>query len=239
MTHQLSHQETTRKLDRDGKRRLVTVLIYLSSEALLLFAAAGRLDWFAAWAYVGLRLITMLTLGAWVARQNPELINERGRRVGRSTKSWDKVFMVLYAPMLFITPLVAGLDLRFGWSLVPVWLQVVAFVALIPAMILPFWAMAVNPFLVTTVRLQGERGQYVVDTGPYRYVRHPMYSGAVLMALASPVLLGSWWALIPGGVAAAAIIGRTALEDRALQAELPGYTDFSARTRYKLLPGVW
>lgn len=99
--------------------------------------------------------------------------------------------------------------------------------------------MAVNPFLVTTVRLQEERGQYVVKSGPYRFVRHPMYTGAVFLALASPLLLGSWWMFVPEGIAAAAIIGRTVLEDRTLQAELSGYAEYARQIRYRLLPGVW
>lgn len=237
---QSANIQQPQKLDQDGRRRLVTVLLYLGLEMAILFVAAGRLDWTAAWVYTGARLLTLLVFGIWIVRVNPQLINERGRKPDEKTKPWDKVFAAVFVPTLFVTPLVAGLDAgRFGWSSMALGWQLIGFVALIPAMILPYWAMAVNPFLVTTVRLQDERGQYAVSRGPYRWVRHPMYTGMVFMAAGAPLLLGSWWAFVPMAVATVAVVGRTALEDRTLQAELPGYAEFAQRTRYRLLPGIW
>jgi protein-S-isoprenylcysteine O-methyltransferase Ste14 len=99
--------------------------------------------------------------------------------------------------------------------------------------------MAVNRFFAVTVRIQTERGHAVADTGPYRYVRHPGYIGMIAFTLASPVALGSWRALVPAAVVAVALVVRTALEDRTLRAELPGYTDYAARVPQKLVPGLW
>lgn len=238
MAQSLSKATEKSGLDRAGKKRVFEVLFYLSLEAVILFVAAGTLDWPAAWLYVGVRLFTLLSVGIWVARRNPELINERGRSSDK-TKGWDKVFAAIYAPLLFITPAVAGLDFRFGWSAVPVAWQIVGLLALVPAMILPYWAMDVNRFLVKTVRIQEERGHQVVTTGPYRYVRHPMYVGAILLSLSGPLLLGSWRALLLGALSAAAIVGRTILEDKTLQRELPGYSEYAERVRYRLVPGIW
>jgi protein-S-isoprenylcysteine O-methyltransferase Ste14 len=140
---------------------------------------------------------------------------------------------------MVLMPLVAGLDYRFGWSTVPLWLQIISLIMIVPGMVLPYWAMLVNNYLVVTVRVQQERDHRVVTGGPYHYVRHPMYVGIILSFLFTPLALGSWWALIPGGIAVAAIIARTSMEDKTLREELPGYVAYSEETRYRLLPGVW
>jgi protein-S-isoprenylcysteine O-methyltransferase Ste14 len=106
-------------------------------------------------------------------------------------------------------------------------------------MAVTYWAMAVNPFLSTIVRIQDDRGHFVVTSGPYRYVRHPMYAMILLMWPGIALELGSWWALIPAVVIAIVFVIRTTLEDRTLQAELPGYAAYGQQTRYRLLPGVW
>jgi protein-S-isoprenylcysteine O-methyltransferase Ste14 len=203
----------------------------------ILFLGAGTLRYTEAWAYVALQLIVFLTAGLYIIRRNPGIINERGNI--QVEKSWDRVIMWLYAPQMVLMPLVAGLDYRFGWSTVPLWLQIISFIMIIPGMVLPYWAMLVNNYLVVTVRVQEERDHRVVTGGPYHYVRHPMYVGIILSYLFTPLALGSWWALIPGGIAIAAIIARTSLEDITLREELPGYVEYSEETRYRLLPGVW
>jgi protein-S-isoprenylcysteine O-methyltransferase Ste14 len=226
------------KLERAGYLRMVQVLFIIALDAAILFAAAGTLNWTAAWVYVGMRIVA-LTIGAVVIiRENPEIVNERGR-VPKNTKDFDKVFAVIYSPLALILPLVAGLDFRFSWSEMPLWLNVVGVLGYIPAAILPYWAMLVNNYLTTTVRIQEERGHRVVSDGPYRYVRHPMYVGLILGAICMPLLLGSWWALIPGIMMVLAAIWRTSREDRVLQEELPGYAEYAQQTLYRLLPGVW
>ena len=101
------------------------------------------------------------------------------------------------------------------------------------------WATAANAFFAQTVRIQRERGHAVATGGPYQFMRHPGYAGTILFELAVPVMLGSWWALVPGSLVALLIIIRTALEDRTLQKELDGYQEYAKRVHYRLLPGIW
>jgi protein-S-isoprenylcysteine O-methyltransferase Ste14 len=226
------------RLERSGINRIIQVLVSVLLMGLVLFLSAGRLDWPAAWIFLGFYVLVILTLGVWAMRKNPEVVNERGKM--QNIKSWDKTLMIIYTVMLFVLFAVAGLDAgRFGWSAMPIALQVVGFVALAFAMAVTYWAMATNPFLSTIVRIQADRGHYVVTSGPYRYVRHPMYAMMFLMWPGIALELGSWWALIPAAVIVIVFVIRTALEDRTLQAELTGYTAYAQRVRYRLVPGLW
>ncbi len=234
----MTHRIKKPKLEKEGKQRIVVVIVYMVMAWALLFLAAGTINWPAGWLFVALQGSVFLTLGLYAVRINPEVINERGRKSDK-TKSWDKIFSRVSAPQIILMPLIAGLDHRFGWSNpVRVW-QIIGAVSLIPGFSLPYWAMMVNDFLTVTVRLQEERGHRPITHGPYRFVRHPMYVGAILGFIGIPLLLGTWWALIPAAIASLAMIVRTALEDKTLQAELPGYADYAQRTRYRLLPGIW
>jgi protein-S-isoprenylcysteine O-methyltransferase Ste14 len=226
------------KLDQAGKKRIIVVITFMAVAWALFFLGAGTIKWPAAWVYVALQTFIFLTVGLQVIRINPEIINERGRKSDK-TKWWDKIFSLVYAPQIFFTPLIAGLDYRFGWSTPIFGWQIVGAISLIPGFSLPYWAMMVNDFLTVTVRLQEERGHRPVTHGPYRIVRHPMYLGAILGFLGTPLLLGAWWAFVPTGIATVALIIRTALEDKTLQSELPGYAEYAQRTRFRLLPGVW
>lgn len=138
--------------------------------------------------------------------------------------------------MLVVASLDAG---RFKWSPAPVALQIVGWLGLILAGRLILWVTSTNTFLSRTVRIQEERGQRVITTGPYRWVRHPMYSGVIVIMVCVPLVLGSSWALVPGVLIGILFVIRTALEDRTLQMELPGYDEYAKRIRYRLLPGVW
>ena len=233
-------QSDTRKprLERSGINRIIEVFGSVVLMGLVLFLAAGRLDWPAAWIFLGFYVLVILTLGVWAMRKHPDVVNERGKL--ENIKSWDKALMIIYTVMLFVLFAMAGLDAgRFGWSVMPIALQVVGFIALAFALAVTYWAMATNPFLSTIVRIQDDRGHYVVTSGPYRYVRHPMYAAIFLMWPGIALQLGSWWALIPAAVIVIVFVIRTALEDRTLQAELPGYTAYAQRVRYRLVPGVW
>lgn len=143
--------------------------------------------------------------------------------------------------MQFISlPLIAALDVRFGWTanLGLEW-HVAGGVLFAAGLALFGWAMITNAYFSTAVRIQSDRGQTVCRTGPYRLVRHPGYSGTLLQSIGMPLLLGSWWALIPGLLAAASMTVRTAFEDRLLQSELPGYMAFAHEVRSRLIPGIW
>lgn len=225
-------------LERSGVRRIVQVLVSILLIGVLLFLSAGRLDWLWGWLFLAAFLLLMLA-SAFVMRKFPDLINERGRRA-ENIKGWDKVLMGAYSLLLFTVPVVAGLDaVRWEWSVMSLALHLVGIGLAIPAMIMPLWAMSVNAYLSTMVRIQDDRGQQVITTGPYRYVRHPMYVGTIFFGLCIPLFLGSWWAFIPCGLIVVIFVVRTALEDRTLQAELPGYAEYAQRTRFRLMPGVW
>ncbi|CAG0926643.1 hypothetical protein TFLX_00145 [Thermoflexales bacterium] len=207
--------------------------------AVMLFLAAGTLSWIAGWAMV-------IVMTGWVAAtaivvipRYPELLAERvGPKKG--AKTWDTALLSLYGVMMMIMWIVAGLDWRYRWSsgIAPV-TQIGTMLIVIAGYTLVVWATGTNAFFSQVVRIQTERGQTVVSTGPYRHVRHPSYVGMILVMLGAPIMLGSWWALIPGVISAVLMIIRTALEDKTLQAELPGYVDYTQHTRYRLIPGMW
>ncbi len=219
--------------------RFGTITATLAVEAALLFGGAGRLNWPWAWAYLGISLATVLIIGSIMLRTSPETIAERGRPKGM--QGWDKVVSGVGGLALYLAlPLVAGLDARFGWSpaLSMLW-HVAGAVGLMAGFGLPAWAMISNAYFSTVVRIQSERGHTVCRSGPYRYVRHPGYVGFIFQALGIPLLLGSSWALVPGIMGLLLMVIRTALEDRMLHAELPGYRDYAQEVRYRLIPGIW
>jgi protein-S-isoprenylcysteine O-methyltransferase Ste14 len=205
-----------------------------------IFLSAGRLDWMRGWISVVLWVTGMTTIGVVGYRFNPAVMNARAQRHRKDTKQFDKIFWAVYLPLVFIQPAVAGLDVeRFGWSSIPLGLVYPGAIAFVLGIVLIAWVLRVNPFAEATVRIQTDRDQTVVTSGPYRFVRHPMYIGAFLMYLGMPLVLGSVGALIIGISIVALMIWRTSREDLALRQELPGYEEFTKRTRYRLLPGVW
>jgi len=219
--------------------RVGTIAIALLVEAALLFGGAGRLDWAWAWVYFGITGVTLAAGGAIMFRTSPETIAERGRP--REVRDWDKIVSVVWLVAGYLAlPLVAGLDERLSWSpaLGLIWHVAGAF-GLAVGYGLTVWALQANAYFSTAVRIQGERGHTVCRSGPYRYVRHPGYVGYGLQFLAMPFLLGSLWALLPALAALMAIVTRTALEDRMLHAELPGYVEYAREVDYRLVPGIW
>lgn len=226
-----------------GTRRLflvslVRLVVLLAFEGAILFLAAGRLDWVWGWAF----LVTYLLLSVVALVMVPlteELVEER-TQLKADVKRWDKILSAIMTVLFLATLVVPGLDVRFGWSpLLPSGVQIAALALIALGYLLITWATRVNRFFARFVRIQKERGHTVVTGGPYRFVRHPGYVGTILTSLATPVALGSLWALVAGGLMALAVGIRTALEDRTLLEELPGYAEYSQRTRYRLLPGIW
>jgi len=226
------------KLDRSGINRIIQVLGSLLLFGVILFGTAGRLDWWEAWVFLAIYLAGVLANGLWSIRHNPDVINERGR-IGANAKSWDKVIGIFYMIFLIGMYVVAGLDQRFAWSMAPLWVKILGGIGFAASMALTFWVMTANTFLSTFVRIQDDRGHTTVTGGPYRFVRHPMYVGILFMSWGMPLLLGSWWALIPGVLNILLFFIRTSLEDRTLQAELPGYKAYVEKVHYRLIPGVW
>ena len=205
-----------------------------------LFLGAGRLDWIRGWISVVLWMNGMAVIGLAGYVFNPAVISARLDWRHKDTKHFDKIFLAAYSPLVFIQPAIAGIDAeRFHWSNMPFVFSYVGEIAFIVGVALIAWVLSVNPFAEATVRIQTDRGQTVVDTGPYRVVRHPMYVGFFLMSLGPPLIWGSFWALLIGAAIVVLMIWRTRREDQTLRRELPGYEEYAARTRYRLVPGLW
>ena len=204
-----------------------------------LFWSAGRVDWWSGWAVLAVMLAWTTATASVILRFNPSLLAERlGPRKGAA--SWDMAVMSVLGLAQLARYIVAGLDQRFGWTGgLPLAAQLAALVLCVLGYALVVWATASNAFFSQIVRIQSERGHTVARGGPYRFVRHPAYAGALLFELAVSVLLASGWAFIPSGVSIVALIIRTALEDRSLRAGLAGYTDYARQVRMRLVPGVW
>ena len=204
-----------------------------------LFWSAGRVDWWPGWAVLAVMAAWIAATAIILIRLNPGLLAERlGPRKG--AKPWDTVIMSLLGLIQLARYIIAGLDQRYDWTGgLPAVAQLAALALCVLGYALVVWATASNAFFSQIVRIQSERGHTVVRGGPYRYVRHPAYIGAILFELAVPVLLASWPALIISGLSVLLLILRTALEDRTLQAELAGYTGYARQVRYRLLPGIW
>jgi len=206
---------------------------------LLIFIPPGRLNYWQGWLYLGLNVGSLVATYV-VLRHKTDLVQER-LKAGPGIKSWDRVYWVLSTPLWFIMVIIAALDAgRFHWGpRVPTAVVVVGAVLYALCQALFLWAKAVNRFFSAVVRIQTDRGQTVCQEGPYRFVRHPGYLSGIIFGPAGPLVLGSFWALIPAVLSAILLIVRTALEDKTLQAELPGYADYARQVRFRLIPGVW
>ncbi len=227
---------------REGinKGRLIGFLVALPAYfALFMFLPAGTWSWAKGWLFIGVFLGTMAVAGLYLWRVNPDVVVARtGSHEG--TKRWDKVLVrLLLAAVYGIIPVAALDDGRFQWFPVPWLICGIGYVLFLAGMGILTWAEAVNKFFEVTVRIQTDRGHKVIDTGPYAIVRHPGYVGGILFFVGIALCLGSVWALVPAGLASAVLILRTKWEDQTLQAELPGYKEYTQRVRYKLIPGVW
>jgi protein-S-isoprenylcysteine O-methyltransferase Ste14 len=217
------------------------VLAYVESVAFFalafvaLFASAGTLAIPAFWVYLAIFAAIFVVSFVWI---DPDLARERMRPGGKKPPAALRLFSLV----LIGHWVIAGLDRgRFHWSdTVPPWLQLLGLIALAGGFAFCFWAMYVNRFFSSVVRIQSDRGQYVVTTGPYAVIRHPGYVGGILFVLASGIALGSWLATAMLAVMTLPfLLYRAVTEDRILQAELPGYRDYASRVRWRLVPGVW
>jgi protein-S-isoprenylcysteine O-methyltransferase Ste14 len=219
--------------------RASQIVVVFALQAAILFLAAGRADWLWAWLFLGIYTASIAVNSFFMLRTNVETIAERGRP--KEMKDWDKRVSGLWSVAQFLLiPLFAGLDVRFGLSgQIGLGIHIAGGIVFAAGLALFGWAMVTNAFFSTVVRIQEERGQIVCRDGPYRVVRHPGYAGTLLQSVGAPLLLGSWWALLAGMAAASFMIIRTSLEDRTLQAELAGYSEFAREVRYRLVPGVW
>jgi protein-S-isoprenylcysteine O-methyltransferase Ste14 len=226
---------------------LLRTLIFFGVVAGVLFGSAGRWDLPYFWAFLGVLAVTALVS---LFTADPGMIQERylalgdlfstSPRPGSGRKEMLAMFIVT-APCILAVWVVAGLDVgRYHWSdNVPQGVQITGLVALAVSGGLMTWATAVNPFFSVAVRIQSERGHRLISAGPYRYVRHPGYLAALVLFLSNPLALGSWWAVFPAVPIILMLLRRTAVEDRFLCEQLPGYAEYAGQVRYRLLPGLW
>lgn len=222
-------------------RTIIQVIVYTLLVPLLPLLLSQRWNWWEAWAYAAICILNFYISRYLVMRIQPDLIKERYKFLEHeNTQSWDKVLAPLVGLGGNLIPLVAGLDARssspYPFSL---GLKLLALVLIIGSIAWGTWALLTNRFFSGVVRLQTERDHHVINSGPYRFVRHPGYAGAVWTYLATPVLLGSLWAFIPAIFFIIVLVIRTRLEDRFLQSDLPGYADYAKEVRFRLFPGIW
>src|SRR4030095_5760932 len=206
-----------------------------------LFLPAGTLAWPAGWTFFVLMFGFTIAISLWLLRFDPDLLAERLTGIGRADqKTWDKVFLALTAVAFFGWLAIMGLDVvRFGWSHVPRWLQVIGSLALLASFYIFYLVFRENTYLSPAVRVQTDRGQTVVSSGPYQYVRHPMYAGFILFAVGTALLLGSWYGLLGGLILIAMVAWRAVQEERVLREELNGYRVYMKRVRYRFIPHLW
>jgi protein-S-isoprenylcysteine O-methyltransferase Ste14 len=219
---------------------LLQNLIWVVALGVLLFVPAGTLHWPAAWVFLVTSAVIGIGFGWWLAKTDPALFAERMRlMMQKDQPAADKKFMLVFGVTALIWFLAIGFDKRMHASDIPVGLQALGLAMLLLTTGFIMWVMRENSFAAPVVKVQTERGHRVVSTGPYAWVRHPMYSGTILFFVGVPLLLGSWWgvALSPLFVILFAI--RSGIEERALIAGLPGYADYTRRVRYRLVPGLW
>jgi protein-S-isoprenylcysteine O-methyltransferase Ste14 len=239
--HETQHHPKA-NLDRDGIGVLVGTALAPLIEGILLFSAAGTIALPRAWLFLALAFVGMFGQIALVAAVNPELVNRRGRwKQRKDTKPWDKALLKAYGLLgFFALPIVIGLDIgRYHWSNLGVWSTIAGIALFAFGTLVITWAMLVNTHFEITVRIQHDRDHKVIASGPYAFVRHPGYVGASLWALATPLIVGSAFGLIPASLAVAMLVARTIQEDAMLRRELTGYADYAARVHWRLVPCIW
>lgn len=219
----------------------IQVFLYLLFFPLLPLILSGRWDWWEAWVYALICIAGFVVSRLLVARKNPDLIAERGKFLkNENTQPWDKILAPLVGLGGNLIPLVVGLEAYYGqahvFSLLP---KIIAMILFLGGFAWGSWALVENRFFSGTVRLQSDRGHQVISSGPYGFMRHPGYAGALLVYLVTPIFLDSLWTYLPAGLLTVVLFIRTGLEDNFLQAQLPGYKEYAQKVRYRLLPGIW
>lgn len=220
---------------------LAVAFTYLSVP-LVLLVCGGDWSWWQAWVYFALLFLAGIGGRILAEKRHPGILVERTSvDKAQNAKAWDKVLAPMMAISLtFPLVIVAGFDHRYGWTpMFPTWFNILGLVIIALGYAFATWALVENRFFSTTVRIQTDRGHSVCDSGPYALVRHPGYAGNLLAVAGIIMALNSMWTMIPAVLALVIAVIRTSLEDRTLQEELPGYTDYARRVRYRLFPGIY
>jgi protein-S-isoprenylcysteine O-methyltransferase Ste14 len=220
---------------------LVQIVVMLGVYGLLLFGGAGTPDWPSAWVYLAVFGAATLAVSLWLASADPALLEERMKPpLQKEQKAWDKVFMMSMGVAFLAWIVLQALDARrFGWSHVPVALQALGDALTVASFAGIAWVYRTNSFAAPVIKLQAGRKQTVISTGPYAFVRHPMYAFGGFTFIGMPLALGSWWGLLGVLPLFAALHGRTLGEEQMLRAELDGYDDYARRVRWRYAPGLW
>ena len=224
-------------------RTVLQLLVFIVLVPFLPLLISLKWDWWEAWAYALIGVLGFIVSRLLVNLRHPDLIAERARFMGhKDIEPWDNLLARLVGLGGGLIPMVAGLDARLGWSVTDYNLSVelVALFFILIGYGIGTWALMENRFFSGVVRIQKERGHHVISTGPYAWIRHPGYAGALLTYFVTPLLLDSPWTFAPVVFITIVLLIRTDLEDRTLKRELPGYKEYAAqKTRYRLVPGIW
>jgi protein-S-isoprenylcysteine O-methyltransferase Ste14 len=219
---------------------LLQNVVFLIGMGALLFAFAGTLRWPGAWAFLIASAVIGPASGLWLANTDPGLLAERMQLTGREEQPRDdKYFMLLFLVVAVLWFVAMGLDCRFNGANVSVALMVLGLALYLLSTILIMWVFRTNSFASPAVTVQTERDHHVISNGPYAVVRHPMYASVTLFFIGVPLLVGSWWGLAFVPLFFVMFALRTRIEERTLRAGLSGYADYTARVRYRLVPGLW
>lgn len=222
-------------------RVIFQVVLFIVLIPFLPLLISRQWDWWEAWVYAISAILSFIISRLLAAKRNPDIIKERAKIMQHeNVQPWDKRLTPFLGIGGILVMIIAGLDGLFGWSTpynLPV--KIIALIIILIGYVLVSYAFIENRFFSGEVRLQLDRGHQVVSSGPYRWIRHPGYSGGLLTYLVTPLFLDSWWAFLPTVLVMILVVIRTQLEDRFLQDELPGYREYAKRVRYRLLPGVW
>jgi protein-S-isoprenylcysteine O-methyltransferase Ste14 len=203
--------------------------------ALLFFLPAGTWRYWQAWMYIGILIIPMFFVLAYFMKHDPALL-ERRMRMREERKEQRRIIQAsgIGFVLMYLLP---GFDIRYGWSNMPAWVSIPAGVVMFLSYMLVFRTMQVNSFLSRVIEVA--ENQKVIDTDVYGIVRHPMYVGMIVLYVISPIVLGSWWAVIPALIIIPVIFFRILDEEKALEQELPGYVEYKQKVKYRLIPFVW
>jgi protein-S-isoprenylcysteine O-methyltransferase Ste14 len=222
------------------KQQMRQFVVFFMAFALALFLPAGTLVWPAGWIFLMLFFSFYLAITVWLFRHNPGLLQERMSLRTSDQQGWDKVLFPLLVVFLFAWLMFISFDaVRFHYSPVPVWLQLVGALVLLCSFALLFLTFRENAYLSPLVRIQDERGHTVVSSGPYHYVRHPMYAAIVIFVVGTPLLLGSRFGVLLGLIFIVMLARRAVLEERTLREELPGYAAYISQVKYRFIPCIW
>ena len=222
-------------------RLVVQTSVWLCFQALLLFGAAGTWSWPQGWAFLAIFWLGGLGFCVWLLPRDPALLAARlGPVIQPGQPLWDQIFLVTFVGLWCGWLVLMALDAqRWHASDMSLALNVAGAAFVVGGFLATLTVFRANSFAAPVVRVQTERAQRVIDTGPYAVVRHPMYASAILYLVGMPLLLGSWWGLLAVPLLVLGIAPRAVLEERLLQRDLPGYAAYMTRVRYRLVPGVW